>query len=146
MKNNIVLLMLVLLMGFEACTSSNTSSKKRYSEEDLIYRYLDTYCKDSIHHTDYKLLTFRTKGVCRSCRKQPIEAVLDFVVNNYANVYVLFDEEEWLQKAKNRYGDKVYYLLGDIKEMDRYGIPALEPVLFVFENNKIIDYEHFENQ
>jgi len=142
MKNSIVLL-LILLMGFAACTSS---SNKRYSEEDLIYRYLDMYFKDSIHHNNYKLLCFRTKGTCRSCRKQPIENVLDLVVHNHANLYVLFDEEERMQKTKDRYGDKIHYLLGNDKEMDKYGIPVLVPVLFIFENNKIVDYEHYDTK
>ena len=145
MKNSIALLVL-LLMGLIACNSPNISTKKRYSEEDLIYRYLDTYCKDSILHTNYKLLSFRTKDICRSCRKEPIDNVLDFVVHNYTNVYVLFDEEEWYQKAKNRYGNKIHYLFGNVREMDRYGIPALEPILFSFESNKIVDYEYYTDK
>ena len=146
MKNNIVILTLAGLIGFTACTSSSTSSHKRYSEEDLIYRYLNTYFKDSIQQDNYKLLCFRTKGVCRSCRKQPIETVLDFVVRNNENVYILFDEEERLQKTKDRYGDKIHYLLGVDNEMDKYGIPVLAPVLFTFENDKIIDYEYFDSK
>ncbi len=146
MKSNSVFLMFLLLIGFAACPSSNSSSNKRYSEEDLIYRYLDTYCKDSIHHSSYKLLTFRTKDACRSCRKQPIDSVLDFVVSNHANLYVLFDEEEYMLKVKNKYDNRIYYLLGNGKEMDRYGIPMLEPFLFSFENNKIVNYEHYSEK
>ncbi len=142
MRSNIAVLTLVLLLSFAACAPSS----KRYSEEDLIYRYLDIYHKDSIHHTDYKLLSFRTKGICRSCRQQPIDSVLDFVIYHHANIYVLFDEVEWLQKARDKYGDKIHYLFGTVKEMDRYGIPIMEPVLFTFENNKIVDYEHYQNK
>jgi len=142
MKNSIVLLMYVLFIGFAACTSSNTN--KRYSEEDLIYRYLDTYFKDSIQQDNYKLFTFCTKNACRGCSEEPIEKVLDFVVNKHTNVYVLFDEEKYLQKTKDRYGDKIHYLLGEDKEMNRYGIPTLAPMLFTFENHKIVDYEHFD--
>ena len=145
MKNNIALLILVLLISFAACKSSNTSKNKRYSEEDLIYSYLDKYFKDSINLNNYNLLTFRTNGVCNSCRKQPIDSVLDFVVSHHTNLYVLFDEEEKLQKTRDKYGDKIHYLLGDIKEMDKYGIPIMEPVLFIFENYKIVDYLHYEN-
>jgi len=146
MKNNIVLLTLALLIGFASCTSSNTTSNKQYLEEDLIYKYLNTYCKDSIYHTDYKLFTFRTKGVCQTCRKQPTDSVLSFVINNYTDLYVLFDEEECLQKVQNKYGNKIHYLLGIDKEMDKYGIPVFEPILFTFENNKITDYEHFDKK
>lgn len=146
MRNNIALLILVLFVSFVACTSSNTSSNKHYSDEDLIYRYLDTYSKDSIHHANYTLLTFRTKGVCRSCRKQPIDSVLDSAVCNYSNLYVLFDEEENLLKIKGKYGNRIHYLLGDGKEMNRYGIPILEPFLFFFENNKIVNYQYYSNQ
>ena len=143
MKNNIVLVTLLLLISFATCTSSNPSFKKQYSEEDLIYRFLNAYFKDSILQSDYKLLCFRTNGVCNNCRKQPLESILDFVVNNHENLYVLFDEEEKLQKAKYIYGDKIHYLLGNDKEMNKYGIPMSAPMLFTFENNKIIDYEHF---
>jgi hypothetical protein len=144
MRNNVVVLTLVSIVSFAACTSSNTY--KRYSEEDLIYRYLNTYFKDSIQSSDYKLLCFRTQGVCQSCRKQPIENVLDFVVNNHANLYVLFDEDKRFQKAKDRYGDKIHYLFGNDKEMDKYGIPMSAPVLFTFENNKIVDYEYYDSK
>ena len=141
MRNNIIALAILSLIGFGACTSSN-----RYSEEDLIYRYLDMYFKDSILRSDYKLLCFRTQGVCQSCRELPIESILDFVVHNHENVYVLFDEEERLHKAKDRYGNKIHYLFGNDKEMNKYGIPAFNPILFTFENHKIIDYQHFDSK
>jgi hypothetical protein len=75
-----------------------------------------------------------------------MDSILDFVVSHYANLYVLFDDEEWLQKARKRYGGKIHYLQGNAKEMDWYGIPALEPILFTFKNNKIVDYGHFANK
>ena len=144
MKNSIYKL-IVLILLFTGLSCSNKT--KVYEEEELFIKYLETFLKDDIQHDNYQLLTYRTKLICKTCRQMPLDTVLERSVNEKGNMelYVLFDKQEDMLITKNLYGDKIYYLLGNENDMEKYGIPKTEPLLFTIDKNKITQCKYYTN-
>jgi len=150
MKNNIALVIFMLLMGFVACAFSAysqtlTNSYKIYRDEDLLYAYLEKFFKEDIHHEDFALLTFRTNTVCRTCRKFPLDSVLILAMQREKILYVLFDNEKDMKDIKKIHGDKIFYLYGESKTMSRYISQHVEPLLFTFRKKKLTKCEYLSN-
>jgi len=143
MRNKVCWVVLLVLINMSSCSNRN----KVYEEEELFFKYLGTFFKEDIKSQNYQLQVYRTKGLCVTCRQVPLDTVLARSIANNKDMplYVLFDNEKDLHKAKERYGNAIQYLCGDESEMDRYGFPKLEPLLFTIKNKKIIKYEYYEN-
>ena len=142
MRNKICWVLLILI-SMSSCSNRN----KVYEEEELFFKYLETFFDKEIKSQKYQLQVYRTKNLCATCRQIPLDTVLAKSIANKGDMplYVLFDNEKDLLKAKEKYGNAIQYLCGEDNEMDRYGFPKLEPLLFTIDNKKIVKYEYYEN-
>ena len=143
MRNKICWIVLLILINISACSNRN----KVYEEEELFFKYLETFFEEEVKFQNYQLLLYRTKSLCVTCRQIPLDTVLARSIADKGDMplYILFDNEKDLFKAKGQYGNTVQYLYGNDNEMDRYGFPKLEPLLFTIDNRKIVKYEYYEN-
>ena len=144
MKNKIYqTVIFIVLISINSCGNQN----KVYEEEELFFKYLDTFFEKEITSQKYLLQTYRTESLCKTCRQIPLDTVLHKTVSDRKNMplYVLFDSEKELLKAKAIYGNAIQYLCGNDSDMDKYGIPKLEPLLLTIDNKKIIKCEYYEN-
>ena len=133
-----MVLFVALTLPFR-CTNQNLVN---YQYESLLYKYMDTYCKDSIIENDYKLFVYRTVGVCQNCYRISMDSLLVKVYNEKGDypLYVLFDNVSELEKVKLMYKNNIKYLLEDHLVLDRYGFSRTVPMLFVLNKNKLVNY------
>lgn len=116
-----------------------------YHEEALLMQYLDEYQFDTMPQGEFLLFTFRTQKLCRTCRVIPLDTVLKMAVESKLEepMYVLTDNVEDMQHIQAEYGSEVICLIGNANIMDKYGIPALEPLLFRINNKRVVEVSNF---
>ncbi|NLK56855.1 MAG: hypothetical protein GX292_04815 [Bacteroidales bacterium] len=138
MRNKLILLVITLIFSFR-CVSQNLVN---YQYEALLYRYINTYCKDSILEEDYMLFTYRTVGVCQNCYRISMDSLLTKAYNEKEDypLYVLFDNISELERIKSKYGNSIKYLLESHFVMNQYGFSITVPALFVFNKHKLVKY------
>ena len=138
MKSKLIVLFVIFTLPFR-CANQNLVS---YKYESLLYKYLNNYCKDSIIEKDYKLFTYRTIGVCQNCYRISMDSWLIKAYNEKGDyhLYVLFDNTSTLDKVKLKYKNNIKYLLEDHFVLDQYGFSITVPMLFIFNDNKLVNY------
>ena len=140
---NRIIKILILIVSFSACSNSN--DKRAYQEEALLMRYLDEFQQDKIPQEEYLLFTFRTKQLCKTCRKTPLDTVLKMVVENRGDLelYILTDNQKDMNDVMSQYGNQVHCLFGDAQMMNKYGIPYMEPLLFHIKDKKVLEVSNY---
>ncbi len=127
-----------------ACSNISTQGTV-YREEKLLMQYLDKYQFDTMPQQEFLLFTFRTQQLCRTCRAVPLDTVLKMAIESRQGkpMYVLTDNVTDMQHIKAEYGTDIICLIGNADIMNKYGIPALEPLLFKINNKKVVEVSNF---
>ena len=136
---------ILILLAFLMTNSCTNSSDYVYRDEELLMKYLQLYHSEVFQEEEYLLFTFRTKQLCKTCRKTPLDTVLKMVVENRGDLelYILTDNQKDMNDVMSQYGNQVHCLFGDAQMMNKYGIPYMEPLLFHIKDKKVLEVSNY---
>lgn len=130
----------LFLIGFVLISCGRDSHGQKYREESLLFAYLEKFHSEKIQDNDFFLLTFRTRNTCKTCRKIPLDSILQLAIQEAHDkpLYVLTDDPADAKQLTEKHPTEFHCLYGDAETMDRYGLPKMEPLLFEIQKKRII--------
>lgn len=116
-----------------------------YEEEKLFTKYLSIHFPEIFKYDEFQLLTYRTKGMCCTCRMEPVERVLQHAVADKGcmTLYVLTYNMEDKRYVDSLCANEAHCLCGEACVMDKYAVPKVEPLLFTFRHKRIVQVNHY---
>ena len=136
MKRYIILIICL----FFSC--SNSYNKTEYENPDLLFRYLNDYQKNKINFDDFYFLVMRTHNLCSGCYKITLDSAFNIALSKTDSkpVYVLLDEKSFYMEKIIEPRRKIFFLLDESTDLDKYGLNNTYPLLFHIKDNILIDF------